>query len=139
MRTARHALKNRRYLVSETTPASTEEPSLPPGQITVSNQFAERIGPDGVQRWAAIIQSVAHDSEGWTPDKVEELLVERLDAEGLAGPPVEMRSLAEILAVHPNNEFAFVDGMNKPLFGPTPEPGFPAHLDPEAKARPRYS
>lgn len=125
--------------MSDMTPASTEEPGLPPGQITVSNAFAERIGPDGVQRWAELIQSVAHDSEGWTPDKVEELLVERLDAEGLAGPPVEMRSLAEILAVHPNNEFAFVDGMNKPLFGPTPQPGESGHADPEAESRPNYS
>lgn len=123
----------------DTTPDSTQEPALPPGQITVSNAFAERIGPEGVQLWAATIQGVARDSAGWTPDKVEELLVERLEAEGLAGPPVEMHNLAEMLAVHPNNEFAFVDGMNKPLFGPTPQPGESGHLDPEAANRPRYS
>lgn len=125
--------------VSDMTPASTEEPDLPPGQITVSNTFAERVGPEGVQRWAQLIQSVVHDSHGLAPDEVEAMMHERLEPQGLAGPPVEMRMLSEIIAAHPGNEVAFVDGQNKPLFGPEPKPGISAHLEPEDSNRPKYS
>lgn len=116
-----------------------ENADLPPGQITVSNAFAERIGPEGVQRWAQIIQSVVHDAHGRTPDEIEALLHERLAPDDLDGPPVEMRKLAENLAAHPGNEFAFVDGQNKALFGPEAQLGFTAHLEPESGSRPTYS
>lgn len=125
--------------VTDSNSVPPPEKDLPPTQITVSKGFAERVGDDGVQRWAAIVQGVVHEAHGRTPDEIETVLVERLEQADLAGPPVEMRRLVEMLATNPGNEIAFVDGENVPLFGPAPQPGFAAHLEPEAGDRPTYS
>ncbi len=125
--------------MTATTPVQPPEKDLPPTQITVSKGFAERVGPEGVQRWAQIIQNVVHEAHGRTPDEIESILVQRLEEADLAGPPVEMRRLVEMLAANPGGEIAFVDGENTQLFGPEAQPGFSAHLEPESGNRPLYS
>jgi len=125
--------------VTDTNPVKPPEKDLPPTQITVSKAFAERVGPEGVRRWAGIVQGVVHDAHDITPDEIESIMVQRLEEADLAGPPVEMRRLVEMLAANPGGEIAFVDGENKQLFGPAAQPGFSAHLEPEAGRRPLYS
>ena len=55
--------------VTDSNSVPPPEKDLPPTQITVSKGFAERVGDDGVQRWAAIVQGVVHEAHGRTPDE----------------------------------------------------------------------
>ncbi|MBO1754984.1 hypothetical protein [Allobranchiibius sp. CTAmp26] len=120
-------------------PASPENPDLSPAQITISTGFADRIGPDGVLLWARLVQGVADEARGRTAREIGVLLQDCLDQEGLAGHPVEMERLGEMIADHPGGSIAFVDDRGRHIAGAHPNPSASAHQETEADDRPLYS
>lgn len=124
--------------MSEPTPESSVNDS-PPAQVTVSTGFAERVGPEGVRRWAQLIQEVADSARGADTQELADLLQTRLDAEGLGGPPVEMKRLGEAIASHAGGGIAFTYDSGEHIGGPHPQPTGPAHQETESEDRPTYS
>lgn len=120
-------------------PRTPAKPGDYPTQITISTGFAERVGPEGIRRWAQVIQDVADQAHGQNTREVGALLQDRLDAEGLAGPPVEVKRIGEAIAGHPGNSIAFVDDAGHLVAGPPPVPGDVAHQETEDDDRPLYS
>ncbi|MBO1768297.1 hypothetical protein [Allobranchiibius sp. GilTou38] len=124
--------------MTDPTPESSEN-DAPPAQVTVSTGFAERVGPDGVRRWTELIQEVADSAHGANTDEIAEMLQARLDADGLAGPPVEIKRLGEAIASHPGGGIAFVYDGGEHIGGPHAQPTGSAHQDTESDDRPLYS
>ena len=120
-------------------PDSPQNSDLTPAQITVSTGFSERVGPDGVRRWAALVQEVADHAHGCDTQEISERLQTALDAEGLAGPPVEVNRMGEAIASHPGGAIAFVHDGGQHIAGPPARPSESAHQETEADDRPAYS
>ena len=125
--------------MTDPTPQAPRLMKNSPAQVTVSTGFAERVGPDGVRRWAALIQEVADRSVGCNTHEIGDRLQTALDAEGLAGPPVEVKRLGEAIASHPGGRIAFVYDGGQHIAGPLAQPSDSAHQETEAEDRPLFS